>query len=523
MNTAGEGESKLTEVLARALSKSCGARLVETHISWLILGDQTVYKLKKPVDLGFLDFSSLEKRRHACEEEVRLNRRTAPHIYQGVIPVSGSESAPRLGADGGVIDYAVQMRRFNDAELLDRLARAGDFGVDTVVALAEAVAAFHGKITGAAPPVFCDTENGILVPARENFEQLESLDHDEADLACIRRLKKWTEREYRLRFQCFESRQAAGFVRECHGDLHLGNLFREDDRVVPFDCIEFSPSLRWIDVISDIAFTVMDLVNHDLPALANRLLNEYLARTGDYGGLRVLRWYLVYRAVVRAKVAAIRADQDLAHADSYGRDCSHYLALAGRLAVPGRPAMVIMCGFSGTGKTTIANDLAGQIGAIHLRSDVERKRLHGLAMTESSQARGLDIYTRAASEDTFNRLEELVVEVVACDLPVIVDATFIEARLRHEFTALADRLGVPWVIVECVASEEQVAERLAGRRDDASEAGLQQYLSQRAGFEQFSDSERERRLVVDGRKSAADLAKRVCAHLYAGTVKTPPH
>ncbi|MEX2468219.1 MAG: AAA family ATPase [Pseudohongiellaceae bacterium] len=499
----------MSEELAQALGESSQAELVETHISWLILGRETVYKLKKPVDLGFLDFSTLEKRRRACEDELRLNRRTAPHIYEAVVPVSGTESAPLLDDDSAVIDYALRMRRFDNSKQLDRLAGSGALGADAMDALAEAVAGFHDGIRGAEAPADCGTPEAILAPARENFEALAELDHHAEDQALLDELREWTEQEYRRREADFATRREQGFVRECHGDLHLGNIYYADGRAVPFDCIEFSAALRWIDVMADIAFTVMDLINHDLPALGYRLLNEYLARTGDYGGVRVLRWYLVYRAIIRAKVAAIRAGQDKEHAGELDSQCSHYLQLAGRLAQPGESALILMCGLSGTGKTTIARDLAGDLEAIHLRSDVERKRLHGLAMTDSSHESGLDIYTRQASERTFSHLEQLTADVLACDLPVIVDATFIGRALRRRFTDLARRLSVPWLIVECTATEEQVRERLAARSGDASEAGLQQYIDQREAFEPFTDDELRRRLVVDSEAGTGGLADRV--------------
>ena len=503
----------MTATLARALSEFCHGELVETHISWLILGRETVYKLKKPLDLGFLDFTTLEKRRLACEEELRLNRRTAPDIYQAVVPVSGSESAPRLDDDSKVIDYALRMRRFDNSKELDRLARAGTLEAQMVDALAESVAGFHEEIRDAGPPADYGTPESILTQARDNFAALADLDHNEDDLALLESLRDWTEAEYRRREADFAARREQGFVRECHGDLHLGNIYYADGRAVPFDCIEFNAELRWIDVMADIGFTVMDLINHDLPALGYRLLNEYLARTGDYGGLRVLRWYLVYRAVVRAKVAAIRAGQDSEHEAELGGQCSHYLQLARRLAEPGRCALILMCGLSGTGKTTIARALAGELAAVHLRSDVERKRLHGLSLTESSHGRGLDIYTRAASERTFERLSELASEVVACELPVIVDATFIGRVLRRRFTDLATRLDVPWLIVECTATEAQVRARLAARSGDASEAGLQQYLDQREAFEGFTGEELKRRVTVDSGAGTQGLAARVRAAL----------
>mgnify|MGYP002395464147 CR=1 FL=1 len=506
----------MTEKLARALSKSCRAELVETHISWLILGRTTVYKLKKPVDLGFLDFSTLETRHLACQEELRLNRRTAPQLYEAVEPVSGTESAPVLGDDSDVIDYALRMQRFDNSKEFDRLARAGTLDVDAIDALAEAIATFHEQQAGAEPRAEFGTPEAIYNPARDNFEAFAELDHSREYRTLLAQLKCWTEGEYRLRKADFAARRELGFVRECHGDLHLGNIYYADGRAVPFDCIEFNESLRWIDVMADIGFTVMDLINHDLPELGYRLLNEYQARTGDYRSVRVLRWYLVYRAMVRAKVAAIRAHQDHDLESDMGSQCRHYLQLAGHLSRPGRPGLILMCGLSGTGKTTVARQLAARLAAIHLRSDVERKRLHGLAMTDSSRDLGQDIYSAQASEHTFSQLEELAQEILSCDLPVIVDATFIDQALRQRFIDLADRLTMPWVIVECTASEAEVRQRLEARTGDASEASLQQYFDQRAAFEEFNAGELSSRVIVDSGAGFDSLDDRVRAVLSRG-------
>ncbi len=496
----------MSKGLVHALCRELGAELIETHISWLVMGQETVLKLKKPLDLGFLDFSTLEARRHCCEEEVRLNRRTAPSLYLGVVTISGTEDSPRLDDDSGPIDYAVRMRRFDDSALLDRLATAGEINDQLVDEMAAVIASFHEQIHGAMPPDGFGTPASIRAPVQENFDDLDALDHHDSDRALLDELSAWVDAEFESRCHDFDVRREQGFVRECHGDLHLGNLFFDGEHVVPFDCIEFSESLRWIDVAADIAFTIMDLMNHGLPALGHRLLNEYLAHTGDFGMLGVLDWYLVYRAMVRAKVAAIRADQDHEHEGELAGQCSHYLALAASLAAARRPALVLMSGLSGTGKTTIARDLAGTIGAIHVRSDVERKRLYGVGIHASSRDAGVDIYTRLASERTFSRLEELASQVIESGRAVVVDATFIESYVRDRFTSLADRIGVPWAIVECTASEQIVRDRLEARSGDASEAGMQQYFSQRDAFEAFSDRERARTVVVDTEHEDGDAA-----------------
>lgn len=510
----------MSKTLANSLARSVGGEVIETHISWLVLRDDDVFKIKKPVDLGFLDFSTLEARKYFCEEEIRLNRRTAPHIYRDIIAIGGSPEDPVLGAeDGAAIEYAVHMNRFDDSRLLDGLAEAGAIDADTIDALADAIAAFHAGITDVTPVADADRARhgaayAVRAPVMDNFTSLEELDHDPADARVLRSLRAWVEPEFERLAGTFDRRYADGFVRECHGDLHLGNIFMEDGRAVLFDCIEFNPDLRHIDVASDIAFTVMDLANVGLPEYSRRLLNEYLARTGDYGSVQVMDWYLVYRAMVRAKVAAIRARQHDG-ADAH-HECRHYLELAQDFTRPRQPAVILMCGLSGTGKTTVARELAATLDAIHVRSDVERKRLFGLDLTASSHDTGKDIYTAQATAQTFERLASLARETERWRRPVIVDATFIERHLRAKFADVADELGVPWAIVECTASEDTVRQRLAGRTGDASEAGIAQYQDQRARFESFDEHEAPRVVEFDTEADDDTLAERVTACLRNG-------
>ncbi|MCB1693884.1 MAG: AAA family ATPase [Pseudomonadales bacterium] len=507
----------MSEKLVRTLEARLDAKLVETHISWLLLAGDLVYKFKKPVDLGFLDFSTLTKRRHACEEEIRLNRRTAPDIYRDVIAISGTEDDPVVDDARAPIEYAVRMNRFDDSRLLDNLARKGDFSTTLATAVAESVAAFHDAIRTGTPPAGYGSVDAVAGPARDNFADIGKLDHVPEDQDTLAALQAWTERAITDLSVMFSARRHEGYVRECHGDLHLGNLYQQGEKVVLFDCIEFNPALRWIDVAADIAFVLMDLMDHDLETHAHLLLNEYLAKTGDYGCLPVLDFYLVYRAMVRAKVSAIRARQDKTHGAALHKQATHYMQLASRITAPREPAMILMCGLSGTGKTTVARTLAQGIGAIHLRSDVERKRLYGLGPNDSSHRHGLDIYSPLANERTFAHLQSLALVAIESRRPVIVDATFIELDLRRRFTHMAERLGVPWTIVECTATQEEVGRRLAARTGDASEAGMAQYIAQREKFEPFDESEKAHVLRVDSSNVPPDLGRQVRQRIQPGT------
>ena len=453
-----------------------GVDVVETHISWVVLAGDFAYKIKKPLDLSFLDFSTLVKRRHACEEEVRLNRRQAPGLYLDVVAIAGTPERPRVGADGPPLEYAVRMRRFDRAQELDRLLAAGALPPERIDELARTVARFHD----AAPAATTDDAWGdpatALANALANFDHVRRLEHAADVVARVDALSTWTQAEHARVAPAMAARLAAGRVRECHGDLHLANMVLHGGRVVVFDCIEFNPALRWTDVMAEVAFTAMDLTHRGRRDLAQRFVNDYLETTGDYDGLAVLRFYVVYRAMVRAKIAAIRAAQETAAAARAGDRAGFlaHLALAEACARRPRPALVITCGASGSGKSHAAALLAGTGEWIRVRSDVERKRLAGLAATErSGAALATGIYAGDMTARTYARLAALARTVVAAGYPVIVDATFLARAQRDAFRLLAAELGVPFAILAPRAPAAVMRARVAARDaagTDASEA-----------------------------------------------------
>jgi aminoglycoside phosphotransferase family enzyme/predicted kinase len=452
--------------------------VLETHISWVLLAGDYAYKVKKPVKLGFLDFSTLEARRFYCEEELRLNRRTARRLYLEVLPITGSEADPRIGGDGEPIEYAVKMRRFAQDALLSRMAQAGTLGAAQIDALAHRIAAFHSQIACADSARSFGSAAEVLAPAVQNFDQIETLIGPDADVPELERLRGWTHDEHRRLQGTFAARKAGGFVRECHGDLHLGNVALIDGEPTPFDCIEFNEAFRWIDVMNEVAFMVMDLFDRRLPRLAYRFLNVYLEDTGDYGGLAVLRFYLVYRALVRAKVACIRAHQQgLSGEEREGarREYHDYLRLAHSLATAGKRALILMHGLSGSGKTTVAQLLLESLSAVRLRSDVERKRMQGLAArARTGSAPGGGIYTEDLTARTYEKLAALAEVVLEAGFPVIVDATFLRRAQRAAFARLAREARVPFALAACEAPEAVLRERVMSRErssNDASEAG----------------------------------------------------
>jgi aminoglycoside phosphotransferase family enzyme/predicted kinase len=481
-------------------------RLLETHISWVLLTGDYAYKIKKPVNLGFLDFSTLGMRGHYCEEELRLNRRLAPELYLEVVSVRGTTAAPHIGGEGPLLDYAVKMREFPQDALASRLLERDQFGAREVDTLAAVIADFHAAAAPARAADRFGAPETLYAVALQNFEQILPRLRLARDKEAVQLLREWTEREFRARHDEFAVRKRAGHVRECHGDLHLGNIVLSDGRPVPFDCIEFNDEFRWIDVVSEVAFLVMDLHDRGRPDLGWRFLNRYLEASGDYDGLPVLRFYLVYRALVRAKVHLIRSQQPglLASDKSRLKIAFHgYLRLASRLSADGALSLLITHGLSGSGKTTATQSLIELLGAVRVRSDVERKRLHGMGPLErSSSGHDAGIYTAAATAATYERLVAVAERTISAGYPAVVDAAFLKRTERERFRELAHRRAVPFVVLDFDAPEKVLRERVAQRAatgSDASEAGLSVLERQIAFREPLVPEERLAAISVDTR------------------------
>jgi aminoglycoside phosphotransferase family enzyme/predicted kinase len=478
--------------------------VLETHISWVILTGQYTYKIKKPVNLGFLDFTTLAARRRYCDEELRLNRRLAPALYESVVSITGSAENPSVEGKGTAIEYAVKMREFPQTALASNLLADGTLGAADIDALAARIAAFHAHTGVAAQGCPYGTPEAVMAPARDNFTQLDRLLPDPADQARIAELRTWTQNEYTARWTQLGDRHTQGCVRECHGDLHLGNIVMLDGALTPFDCIEFDPALRWIDVMSEIAFLVMDLTDRARTDFASRFLNAYLQASGDFAGLGTLRFYRVYRALVRAKIHALRAAQAGCTPAQRERLCAAsrgYVELARRCAQDSRPAIILMHGLSGSGKSVLAQSLAEEIGAIRLRSDVERKRISGLtplARSDSSLASGL--YSTERTRLTYHRLLDLARLTANAGYPVIIDATFLQHSQRDLFRRDAAARGVPFVIVDVTAPVATLRARIAARLaagGDASEADPAVLTHQLAQDEALTNEESSAVLRID--------------------------
>jgi aminoglycoside phosphotransferase family enzyme/predicted kinase len=477
--------------------------LIETHISWVLLAGDYAYKLKKPVRLPFLDFGTLEARRHFCAEELRLNRRTAAALYLEVVPVVQSARGPRVGGGGEAIEYAVKMRRFSPEALADAMARRGALGPAQADEIAAALARFHADAPCADRASPYGTAADVAAQAVANFDQIGALvPAPDAPLAArLARLRAWTGGEAARLAAAFAARRAGGFVRECHGDLHLANIAFVGGRALPFDCIEFDPGLRWIDVMSEMAFLFMDLRAHGLAGLAWRALNGWLEASGDYEGVEVLRFYAVYRAMVRAKVACIRGERGA---------FDEYVALAEELAGDARAALVVMHGVSGSGKTTVSRSLAERLGAVRLRSDVERKRLAGISPGARAAAPpGEGIYGAGMTGRTYGRLARLAALALEAGVPAIVDAATLRRAERDALRRLAERRGAPCVIAACEAPEAVLRARVAARAAqgrDASDAGPAVLERQLATREPLGTDEETFAVRVDGATEAGALA-----------------
>jgi len=497
--------------------------LVETHISYVLLTGPYAYKIKKAVNLGFLDFTTLELRHFFCEEELRLNRRLAPQLYLDVIPIGGTPQKPKLGAEAGVFEFAVKMRQFAQEGLLDRVLCRGALTAEHVDAIAAIVAAFHQRIERARPKQDYGSASSIEVAMRQNFVQIRSLLATSAEREFLALIEAWSLAQHATLLPLFAQRHEQRFIRECHGDLHLGNIALVDGAIQIFDCIEFNPDLRWIDVINETAFLVMDLDEHGQPDFAWRFLNSYLQETGDYAGLRLLRYYQTYRAMVRAKVTRIRASQSHLSAqdrklalDSYAA----YTSYASRVTAPPTPSLIITHGLSGSGKTAVTQSLLQQLGAVRVRSDIERKRLQHFA-PQAKSGSGVDtgIYAESATQATYEELRRLAGLILDAGCVAIVDATFLRRWQRDSLRQLAAERNVSFVIVSCLAEDEELRRRLSQRERagrDASEATLEVLAHQLETQEPLQADECPFAVIFDTeREAASKLRQRVSDVLQA--------
>ncbi len=458
-------------------------RVLETHISWVLLTGSYAYKLKKHVDMGFVNFSTLSRREKYCYEELRLNRRLAPELYLDVLPITGSEESPQINGAGEIIDYAVQMVQFDQENLLSHAIDHGTLIAEHIELLAQEVAEFHGSIAVATNDSEWGEPEAVMAPVQENIRHLrEIFSSDPVVLDQVALIEaeneSWCAEHQRL----LKQRKEQGFVRECHGDMHLNNMILSENGVTIFDCLEFNAALRWVDVMSEVAFVVMDLEDRGRRDFSMHFLNHYLELTGDYAGVPLLKFYLSYRAMVRAKVAALRYHQHPHSGDEATHDLNEfhtYLDLATQYVQKTESRLMLNHGVSGSGKSYGSRLLLDGLPAICIRSDVERKRLQVDGSLVDSE-----IYSKENTHKTYQRLHGLSQSIVEAGWSVIVDATTLKKWQRSLFRELAEQLGVPFHVLCYTADEEVLKSRIVARLEtgedpsDATVAVLERQLSE---------------------------------------------
>lgn len=472
----------------------------ETHISWVLLTGEFAYKIKKPVKLPFLDFSTLDRRKHYCQEELRLNRRFAPELYVAVVPITGSRTAPTVDGEGAPVEYAVKLKQFSSDNELSTLVAANRIDCEDLARFGHVLARLH--------------KDALRVSTARAEDAPRTVDLNLRELSAVlpkqrKRIEALGQQLGTLQLRIgplLAARYAGDSMRECHGDLHMGNVVRVNDVLTPFDCIEFDTSLRNIDVLNDGAFLFMDLQAHDRRDLSYCFLNAWLEDIGHYDALPLLPYYVAHRALVRAKVAA--------HQSPDSPSVERYLSEAERQLRTQAPRLLITCGLSGSGKTWLSKQLARELPAIHIRSDVERKRLAGLDALESSRSSADGgIYTLEFNVKTYARLLDCSRAALQASQTVIADAAFLRRNERKMFAELASELNIPFAILHCVAPDQTLRERIESRKRekrDASEATVEVLAKQHEYWESFTSEETSSVIDVNtGAVSVASLADKI--------------
>ncbi|MGA7540559.1 MAG: AAA family ATPase [Steroidobacteraceae bacterium] len=474
-----------------------GVELITTPISWVLLAGEYAYKIKRPVRYSFIDLTSRERRRFLCGEEARLNRRFAPELYLDVCKVVSAAGAARMeapdparqssesagergcgGDAGAVLDYAVRMRRFSRAEELDRLLDGHRIEPHELETFGHELARIHAGLPAASLTSSWGRPDDIQAQLLQNL--LECADaaavFDSSDQ--ILALRNRMQEKLTAGATWMAARRSHGRIRECHGDLHSRNIVRLRGRLVAFDCLEYEPAWRWIDTVDEIAFLTSDLKARARPLHAQAFRGGYLAESGDFQGCRLLGLYEAHRALVRAKVAALSASQSgqAATQEALRREHFRLVTFAAAALAPKMPRLLLMSGLSGSGKTWLARQLAERLSAVHIRSDVERKRHAGLReVARSRSGLGEDLYSAEATESVYAELARAAQDVLSGGIAAIVDATFLERAQRARFAELARSCGAPLHLILCEAPEPVLRARIVERgrmRHDASEADL---------------------------------------------------
>ena len=466
---------------------------IETHISRVFLAGDWAYKIKKPVRFEFLDYSTAALRQRLCERELEINRRFAPDLYVDVVPIRDSPQGWTFLGSGPIVEHAVRMRRFSQDEMALPTLESDSLAPESMIGLADRLAEYHRAAPDAAgvsadvgnetiepliPPRLTRDMQGVdalVEPAFRNVRFLVSALSHGSRRDQMRGLETWFQQQVSKDRSRFLKRLTSGRVRECHGDLHLGNLLYRNGQWIAFDAIEFNESFRRIDVASELAFLAMDLEERGFAAHAHRLIDRYLEVSGDYDAAGMLPFYLTYRALVRAKVDLLRQRQTTGDPQAgFSSTGQAYADLAQVYARRRTPELWITFGPSGSGKSVASARIVEHDGFLRLRSDVFRKRRVGLAPeADSRSAFGQSLYTSTASDQTYLELAATAEQLLQDGFSVIVDATFLQRQRRQFFRGIAERIGVTFRILQCMAPVAELRYRVAHRTGDASEATLE--------------------------------------------------
>ncbi len=495
--------------------------LGQTHISYLLFAGDFVYKVKKPVDMGFLDFSTLERRQHFCEEEVRLNRRLCERTYLGVVPVAHDDGETKVDGAGTIVDYAVKMRRLPDDGMMTPLLERDGVTPEHIAVLARRIAEFHASSERSDE---IDRYGGLATAIdnwHENFQQTEPFIGRTVHQRQFQEIQAFVEEAAEDDADLFEQRVREGRARDCHGDLRADAVCFEDDGVCIFDCIEFNERFRYSDVAADIAFLAMDLEFRGRHDLSDELMGRYLGATLDSTLPLVLPFYKCYRAYVRGKVDGFQLDQpevDEAQKELAAQGARQYFELAHAYATQGRPhALIITVGVTGSGKSYLANALAARLGAVILSSDVARKRLLGIEPTEP-RIEPIDsgTYDPKVTERTYQALLDGARPWLDRAKPVILDASYLRQQHREAAVRLAVETGARFLALECEADEALVWERLSERRGDervVSDGRWEVYQAQQERREPVDELPVGGHMVVETARSLREQIDGVLAHL----------
>jgi len=472
--------------------------LVQTHVSYIFLTDRHAYKIKKPVDFGFLNFSTIDRRRFYCNEEVRLNRRLCPDIYEGVVELRETPSGAAFHGSGAIIDYAVKMKRLPADRMLDKLVDAGAVTPATMRRISSVIAEFHR--TALMSPAIAEYGRleRIMFNWQENFEQMVPFENLTLPAQERESIRSWVAEFAAGHTNLFQQRVDNGFIRECDGDIHLENICLDDDAVHIFDCIEFNERFRCCDTAADIAFLLMDLDYHGRHDLSDDVIDEYVSRTGDQGLAALVDFYKIYRAFVRGKVESFRLNDSGINPDDQAqarkRAAGYFRLVRGYIERRRlKPALYITCGLMGSGKSTLASQLAFELGIASFNSDKTRKQIMGVPPdTPVRDAFGEGLYDRQSTEATYAELLNRAENQLQKGASVVIDAGFLHKAQRTPFAGLAKRLAVPLIILQVVCSEAENKSRLQEREatgKSLSDGRLELLALQSAGLETPDETE----------------------------------